>query len=108
MGAFVRELSVKDGKCFRAGALSTDKECNWEISDRPPIQLPMNPTLRDLAQIAVSYSSDEIERAGAGVPVAEAKEKTDALIRKASEVLEPLGATAEDVQALVVAKLKMS
>lgn len=79
------ELYVQDGKLsFRTGSLSMDKECRWETSERSSIQLPMHPTLRHLAQIAMSYTTDEIERAGATAPVTEAKEKAEALIAKAS------------------------
>ena len=59
-----------------------------------------------MAQIAVSYTTDEIDRAGAAVPVADAKAKMEALIAKASKMLEPLGVTPDDLRQFVILKLK--
>ena len=102
-------LSVEAGKlAVRAGSLTLEKECRWETTERPPIQLPMNAELRDLARIAVSHSPEEIERAGASVPVSEAKLKMDALLEKAAKQLGPLGVAAADVRELVLSKLRSS
>lgn len=80
--------------------------CAVQAVDSNLIDMPVNPTLKDYLVLSDKYTEAEIGRSGISGPVAEAREQKDGLIRRALEILKPLGVTMEDISAIVTRAIK--
>lgn len=73
----------------------------WQAAFRSEIELPLDPDFLTVLRLPFQHSNDRLERAGLMPRVREAQERSGRLVRKATEILWPLGVTEEDVQGLV-------
>jgi hypothetical protein len=88
-----------DGERLYMGSFSIP--CVWHNVEANPIQLPIDPSLTTLLGLRLQYKEDEIFTSGFSQLVNEAEGKRKMLVRRAANVLEPLGVRLEDVERLV-------
>lgn len=79
--------------------------CVWQAAFGSEIPLPLDPDFMTLLKLPSRYSEDRLERAGLLPRVREAQERSRRLVRKAADVLSPLGVTESDLQRLVQERL---
>jgi hypothetical protein len=93
-----------DGGRLKIGIVSI--RCRWHPQIEPSIVLPIDAGLPHVLRIALEHDPAEIQRAGLAAVVAEAQEKRDALLERATKLLAPLEIPQEVLRSLVDALLR--
>jgi hypothetical protein len=75
--------------------------CVWQPRGEAGIELPLDPPFRMVLAVGLRHSPEEIVRSGLKGLVEKAQERRDALVRRAAEVLAPLGVVPDDLQEMV-------
>jgi hypothetical protein len=84
---------------FYIGSLSIP--CYWDNVRPRPIEIPNDAPLTTLLGVRLQYSHDDIFASGLLKPVNEAVNKRKMLVKRAANILEPLGVSLEEVERLV-------
>lgn len=80
--------------------------CTWVNAEPHPVQLSIDPPLTELLGAKLKYTEQEIFTSGLSNPVNDAEAQRKRLIRRAANVLEPLGVRLADVEQLVDSTLR--
>jgi hypothetical protein len=96
-------VRVEEGR-FSVGRIRTD--CVWQpdgqtVPSPVPFRAPADPTLRDLLTLSHHYTDTELNDRGWLERVAEARQERRERIRRALNLLEPLGVDEKSLEALV-------
>ena len=75
--------------------------CRWDPQLESSIVLPVNAGLRHILRIALEHGRAEIQHAGLAAVVAEAEQKRDALLERATKLLAPFEIPQEVLRSLV-------
>lgn len=84
------EIGVQNGRFSINGARV---KCEAQVPDSIPIELPMEPSLKQLSGVHLNYDAASIDSAGLTRIVDDAWQKTLKRVKKAAKNLEPLGVT---------------
>lgn len=92
------QIEIRDDRLYVGTAWG---KCVWQAAFRSEIELPLDPDFMTFLRLPFQHSEDRLERAGLAPGVRAAQERSSRLVRKAAEILQPLGVAEADVQRLV-------